>query len=193
VKTRFLKHLLSKRVNVLCRYDPGVVRKAVQLGLGLNCDIRRKSSFDRKQYFYPDLPKGYQITQFEEPYATKGGIEVVIPVEDGGGTRNIGISFAHMEEDAGKLTHFPAKGNEPGYALADYNRAGVALVEIVSEPDLRTGRVALTPACQIGHDGHTGLRIHHTGLHIHLAILGRTHGPYWLSSIEPCFECKITW
>ena len=117
-----------------------VVRKAVQLGMGLNCDIRRRSTFDRKQYFYPDLPKGYQISQFEEPIAEHGSIEVVIPVEDGGGTRKIGITRAHMEEDAGKLTHFPAKGGKPGYALADYNRAGVALVEIVSEPDLRTGR-----------------------------------------------------
>ena len=118
----------------------GVVKKAVQLGLGLNCDVRKRSKFDRKQYFYPDLPKGYQISQFDEPFAEHGHIDVVIPVEDGGGVRRIGITRAHMEEDAGKLTHFPAKGNEPGYALADYNRAGVALVEIVSEPDMRTGR-----------------------------------------------------
>jgi len=116
------------------------VRKAVQLGLGLNCEVRRKSSFDRKQYFYPDLPKGYQISQMDEPLCENGHIEVAIPVEDGGGTRMIGITRAHMEEDAGKLTHFPAKGGQPGYALADYNRAGVALVEIVSEPDMRTGR-----------------------------------------------------
>lgn len=79
----------------------GVVRKAIQLGMGLNCDIRRKSSFDRKQYFYPDLPKGYQISQFEEPFGEHGSIEVMIPVEDGGGTRRIGITRAHMEEDAG--------------------------------------------------------------------------------------------
>mmetsp|Transcript_25761 Transcript_25761/g.64435 ORF Transcript_25761/g.64435 Transcript_25761/m.64435 type:complete len:580 (-) Transcript_25761:136-1875(-) len=118
----------------------GVVHKAVQLGLGLNCTIRRRSTFDRKQYFYPDLPKGYQISQFEEPYGEHGVIEVVVPVEDGGGVRSIGITRAHMEEDAGKLTHFPAVGSVPGYALADYNRAGVALVEIVSEPDMRTGR-----------------------------------------------------
>ena len=118
-----------------------VVEKAVQLGLGLNCDVRRRSKFDRKQYFYPDLPKGYQISQFDEPFGERGRVEVAMPVEDGGGTRTIGITRAHMEEDAGKLTHFPAKGpDEPGYALADYNRAGVALVEIVTEPDLRTGR-----------------------------------------------------
>ena len=92
--------------------------ETLHLGLGLNCDIRRKSSFDRKQYFYPDLPKGYQISQFEEPFGEHGSIEVVIPVEDGGGSRKIGITRAHMEEDAGKLTHFPAKGSEPGYALA---------------------------------------------------------------------------
>ncbi len=118
----------------------GVVKKAVTLGLGLNCDLRLTSKFDRKQYFYPDLPKGYQISQFDEPYGEHGFVNVTLPVEDGGGERRIGITRAHMEEDAGKLTHFPAKGKEPGYALADYNRAGVALVEIVTEPDLRTGR-----------------------------------------------------
>ena len=121
--------------------NAAVVKKAIALGIGLDCSvIRRKSTFDRKQYFYPDLPKGYQISQFDEPYGEHGRLDVVIPVEDGGGVRTIGITRAHIEEDAGKLTHFPAKGNEPGYALADYNRAGVALVEIVSEPDLRTGR-----------------------------------------------------
>ena len=118
----------------------GVVKKAVQLGLGLNCDVRLKSKFDRKQYFYPDLPKGYQISQFDEPFGERGFVDVALPVEDGGGVRRVGITRAHMEEDAGKLTHFPAKGEEPGYALADYNRAGVALVEIVTEPDLRTAR-----------------------------------------------------
>ena len=118
----------------------GVVRKAVTLGIGLNCSLRNTSKFDRKQYFYPDLPKGYQISQFDEPYGEHGFVDVVMPVEDGGGERRVGITRAHMEEDAGKLTHFPAKGSEPGYALADYNRAGVALVEIVTEPDLRTGR-----------------------------------------------------
>ena len=118
----------------------GVVRKAVTLGLGLNCSLRNVSKFDRKQYFYPDLPKGYQISQFDEPYGEHGFVDVVMPVEDGGGERRVGITRAHMEEDAGKLTHFPAKSGKPGYALADYNRAGVALVEIVTEPDLRTGR-----------------------------------------------------
>ena len=120
--------------------NESVVRKAVTLGVGLNCELRNTSKFDRKQYFYPDLPKGYQISQFDEPYGERGFVDVVMPVEDGGGERRVGITRAHMEEDAGKLTHFPAKGKEPGYALADYNRAGVALVEIVTEPDLRTGR-----------------------------------------------------
>ena len=90
-----------------------VVEKAVQLGLGLNCDVRRRSKFDRKQYFYPDLPKGYQISQFDEPFGERGRVEVAMPVEDGGGTRTIGITRAHME-DAGKLTHYPAKGDTPG-------------------------------------------------------------------------------
>ena len=120
--------------------NANVVKKAVKLGLGLNCEVRTRSKFDRKQYFYPDLPKGYQISQFDEPYGERGYVDVVLPVEDGGGERRVGITRAHIEEDAGKLTHFPAKGDAPGYALADYNRAGVALVEIVTEPDLRTGR-----------------------------------------------------
>jgi len=90
-----------------------VARKAVQLSLGLNATtLRRRSKFDRKQYFYPDLPKGYQISQFDEPIAEGGHLDVVIPVEDGGGVKRIGITRAHIEEDAGKLTHFP-RGLQP--------------------------------------------------------------------------------
>ena len=85
--------------------NKGVVKKAVTLGLGLNCaTLRLVSRFDRKQYFYPDLPKGYQISQFEEPFGENGFLDVTLPVEDGGGTRRVGITRAHMEEDAGKLT-----------------------------------------------------------------------------------------
>ena len=115
------------------------VEFAMRLGRALGCEIH-PSVMARKNYFYPDLPKGYQISQFDEPYGEHGFVDVVMPVEDGGGERRVGITRAHMEEDAGKLTHFPAKGDQKGYALADYNRAGVALVEIVTEPDLRTGR-----------------------------------------------------
>ena len=137
----------NTRVCPTCVGHPGtlpvlnkvVVQKGIAIGTALNAKIRRSSKFDRKQYFYPDLPKGYQISQFDEPLCYDGSIEVVLPVEDGGGARRVGITRAHLEEDAGKLTH--AKGEDgKRYSYADYNRAGVALLEIVTEPDLRTGR-----------------------------------------------------
>ncbi|KAM0823779.1 hypothetical protein ACQ4PT_070643 [Festuca glaucescens] len=112
-----------------------VVECAVKLGLALNCDISMASKFDRKQYFYPDLPKGYQISQFDIPIAEKGYVDLDIPLEFGGGHRRFGITRVHMEEDAGKLLH-----SESGsYSQVDLNRAGVPLLEIVSEPDMRTG------------------------------------------------------
>lgn len=82
-----------------------VVKCAVKLGLALNCDISLTSKFDRKQYFYPDLPKGYQISQFDVPIAGKGYLDLDIPLEFGGGHRRFGITRVHMEEDAGKLLH----------------------------------------------------------------------------------------
>ena len=82
-----------------------VVESGVKLGLALQSDIALKSKFDRKQYFYPDLPKGYQISQFDVPIATRGFIEVDLPVELGGGHRKFGVTRVHMEEDAGKLIH----------------------------------------------------------------------------------------
>lgn len=112
-----------------------VVESAVKLGLALNCEISMTSKFDRKQYFYPDLPKGYQISQFDIPIAKKGYLDLDLPVEFGGGHRQFGITRVHMEEDAGKLLH-----SESGsYSQVDLNRAGVPLLEIVSEPDMRTG------------------------------------------------------
>ncbi|KAF7077927.1 hypothetical protein CFC21_082423 [Triticum aestivum] len=112
-----------------------VVECAVKMGLALNCKISMTSKFDRKQYFYPDLPKGYQISQFDIPIAEKGYLDVDIPVEFGGGHRRFGVTRVHMEEDAGKLLH-----SESGsYSQVDLNRAGVPLLEIVSEPDMRTG------------------------------------------------------
>ncbi|KAF8676524.1 hypothetical protein HU200_046936 [Digitaria exilis] len=112
-----------------------VVECAVKLGLALNCEISMTSKFDRKQYFYPDLPKGYQISQFDIPIAKKGYVDLDLPVEFGGGHRKFGITRVHMEEDAGKLLH-----SESGsYSQVDLNRAGVPLLEIVSEPDMRTG------------------------------------------------------
>ncbi|KZV34034.1 glutamyl-tRNA(Gln) amidotransferase subunit B, chloroplastic/mitochondrial [Dorcoceras hygrometricum] len=112
-----------------------VIKCAVKLGLALNCKLSLSSKFDRKQYFYPDLPKGYQISQFDVPIATGGYIDVDLPVEFGGGHRKFGVTRVHMEEDAGKLLH-TGNGN---YSQVDLNRAGVPLLEIVSEPDMRTG------------------------------------------------------
>jgi aspartyl-tRNA(Asn)/glutamyl-tRNA(Gln) amidotransferase subunit B len=82
-----------------------VIEFAVKMGLALNCKLSFNSKFDRKQYFYPDLPKGYQISQFDVPIATGGYIDVDLPVEFGGGHRRFGITRVHMEEDAGKLLH----------------------------------------------------------------------------------------
>lgn len=118
-----------------------VVRKAVMGGLALCCNISLHSKFDRKQYFYPDLPKGYQISQYDEPIAANGSIQVPLP--DGSGSVTVGITRAHIEEDAGKLVHGGADGlSGSESSLVDYNRAGVPLLEIVSEPDLRSGTEA---------------------------------------------------
>ncbi|XP_038723465.1 glutamyl-tRNA(Gln) amidotransferase subunit B, chloroplastic/mitochondrial [Tripterygium wilfordii] len=122
-----------------------VIDFAVKLGLALNCKLSSKSKFDRKQYFYPDLPKGYQISQFDVPIATAGYIDLDLPVEFGGGHRRFGITRVHMEEDAGKLLH----SNNGTYSEVDLNRAGVPLLEIVSEPDMRTGIEAAEYAAEI--------------------------------------------
>ena len=107
------------------------VEQAVRTGLGLDAEINRVSVFERKNYFYPDLPQGYQISQYRHPVVGAGRIE--IDLEDGG-TRTVGIARLHLEQDAGKSVH----DREPGATLVDLNRAGVALMEIVSEPDLRS-------------------------------------------------------
>ncbi|ONK70861.1 uncharacterized protein A4U43_C04F2280 [Asparagus officinalis] len=122
-----------------------VVEFAVKLGLALNCKLSMSSKFDRKQYFYPDLPKGYQISQFDIPIASEGFIDLDLPVEFGGGHRRFGITRVHMEEDAGKLLH----SDSGSYSQVDLNRAGVPLLEIVSEPDMRTGLEAAEYASEI--------------------------------------------
>ncbi|XAR62703.1 Glutaminyl-tRNA synthase (glutamine-hydrolyzing) [Bertholletia excelsa] len=122
-----------------------VIEFAVKLGLALNCKLSLNSKFDRKQYFYPDLPKGYQISQFDIPIAIGGFIDLDLPVEFGGGHRRFGITRVHMEEDAGKLLH---TGNG-SYSEVDLNRAGVPLLEIVSEPDMRTGIEAAEYAAEL--------------------------------------------
>ena len=107
--------------------NKGAVRLAAKAGFATDCTINNYSAFDRKNYFYPDLPKAYQITQFEYPICTDGHITVI----DG---KDIRINRIHIEEDAGKLVH----DDYEGISMADYNRCGVPLIEIVTEPDFRT-------------------------------------------------------
>jgi aspartyl-tRNA(Asn)/glutamyl-tRNA(Gln) amidotransferase subunit B len=131
---------LGKEANVnicpICTGQPGTLPvpneeaiKFVQLaGLALNCQIKAKSKFDRKNYFYPDIPKGYQISQYDQPFCKKGSLEI--------GGKNIGITRIHLEEDTGKSRH-PKNAD---YSLIDFNRSGVPLMELVTEPDLENGK-----------------------------------------------------
>src|SRR6201988_4921426 len=106
-------------------------RQAVRTGLGLKAQINLKSVFDRKNYFYPDLPQGYQISQYKSPIVGEG--EVIVNLADGE-TARVGIERLHLEQDAGKLLH----EQNPDTSLVDLNRSGVALMEIVTKPDLRS-------------------------------------------------------
>lgn len=106
------------------------VEYAIRVALALDCEVQHTSIFARKNYFYPDLPKGYQISQYEQPLAVNG----CLIVDTAQGERTIRVRRAHLEEDTGKLTHVSADGED--YSLVDLNRAGVPLLEIVSEPDM---------------------------------------------------------
>ncbi len=119
--------------------NKGVVELALKACRALDFNIPKESKFDRKNYFYPDLPKGYQISQFDKPIGLRGSLEITLKDQK----KVINITRVHMEEDAGKLVH---SGSDrlagSTYSLADYNRAGVPLIEIVSEPELRSSEEA---------------------------------------------------
>ncbi|HEU4397511.1 MAG TPA: Asp-tRNA(Asn)/Glu-tRNA(Gln) amidotransferase subunit GatB [Actinomycetota bacterium] len=134
----------NTQVCPVCLGEPGslpvvnarAVEYAARIGVALHCRIAERSQFHRKNYFYPDMPKNYQISQYDEPLCVDGWLDVDVD----GDTRRIGITRVHMEEDTGKTLHVGATGRIHGadYSLVDYNRAGIPLVEIVSEPDLRS-------------------------------------------------------
>src|SRR3989344_8165299 len=120
----------------ICMGHPGTlpvinedaIKKVIMAGLALNCKIEKDTFFERKNYFYPDLPKGYQISQYQKPFCYEGRLKI--------GDKDIRITRIHLEEDAGRLYHLPGKD----YSLVDYNRAGVPLMELGTEPDFETGQ-----------------------------------------------------
>jgi aspartyl-tRNA(Asn)/glutamyl-tRNA(Gln) amidotransferase subunit B len=120
---------------------PVLSRQAVELGieasLALHCTVNPKSIFARKNYFYPDLPKGYQISQYDQPLAEHGFVEIEVD----GATKRIGITRVHMEDDAGKSIHDGFKDSNR-YTYVDLNRSGTPLIEIVTEPDIRSSEEA---------------------------------------------------
>ena len=154
---------VNSRVCPVCLGLPGALpvinRKAVEYtimtGLALDCDIPRLTKFDRKNYPYPDLMKGFQISQFDLPIAVWGHLDIDVD----GATRSVGVRRVHLEEDVAKLQHFPE--DDGGYSLVDVNRSGVPLMEIVSEPDMRSAEEA---------------RAYLTTLHSLLQYLGVTTG-----------------
>jgi len=140
----------NHRVHVIDLGLPGVlpvlnervVELAIRLGIAVHAEVNLRSVFARKNYFYPDLPKGYQISQYEDPVVSNGWLDIELPGDDGQlETRRIGITRAHLEEDAGKSIHDDAVTKGRGTHI-DLNRSGVPLLEIVSEPDLRSASEA---------------------------------------------------
>jgi aspartyl-tRNA(Asn)/glutamyl-tRNA(Gln) amidotransferase subunit B len=123
----FVDAAMPGMLPVINRY---CVEQAIKTGLGLKAKINRRSVFDRKNYFYPDLPAGYQISQYKQPIVGEGEVTIDLP---GGETRRVGIERLHLEQDAGKSLH----DQHPDYTYIDLNRSGVALMEIVTKPDMR--------------------------------------------------------
>ncbi|MGI8575849.1 MAG: Asp-tRNA(Asn)/Glu-tRNA(Gln) amidotransferase subunit GatB [Egibacteraceae bacterium] len=138
----------NSRTCPVCLGQPGslpvpnraAIEYAIRLGLALGCEIAPASQFHRKNYFYPDMPKNYQISQYDVPICLGGHLDITVEGE----TRRIGITRVHMEEDTGKSLHVGESGRIHGadYSLVDYNRAGIPLLEVVSEPDLRSAEEA---------------------------------------------------
>lgn len=130
----------------VCAGQPGTLpvpnRQAIEFaqlaGLALNCELRRESKFDRKHYFYPDLPKGYQVSQYDQPLCQDGHLDIEVRSKNQEVSKKIGITRIHLEEDTGKLIH-PKNAD---YSLVDFNRAGVPLMELVTEPDIESGAEA---------------------------------------------------
>jgi aspartyl-tRNA(Asn)/glutamyl-tRNA(Gln) amidotransferase subunit B len=141
------------------------VELAIRVGLALGCEIHTESIFARKNYFYPDLPKGYQISQYDQPLATDGKIQI----ETEAGTKDVRIRRVHLEEDTGKLSH------ADGSSFIDYNRSGVPLLEIVTEPDMRSSEEA---------------RVYATKLHAILRYLGVNSGDMEKGVIR--FEANVS-
>ena len=142
----------NSHVCPVCTGQPGAlpvlnkkaVEFAVRTGLALDCSVNRHSRFARKNYFYPDLPKGYQISQYERPFCEDGFLEII---GDDGKPYAVGIKRIHLEEDAGKLVHSSSSFETSDYSLVDYNRSSIPLLEIVADHErnpLRSIREART-------------------------------------------------
>ena len=137
----------NSKVCPVCEGFPGslptinenAVFSAIKTGFALNCSINKETKFDRKNYVYPDLMKGYQISQYDQPIASEGYIDIVVNKQK----RRIRILRVHLEEDVAKLQHVPQSSPESSYSLIDLNRSGIPLMEIVSYPDLRTPKEAI--------------------------------------------------
>ncbi len=153
-----------------------VVEYAIAVGLATQCEITRHGQFDRKNYFYPDLPKAYQVSQLYFPICREGKL----PIEANGVKKEIGIRQIHMEEDAGKLIH------QFGATLADYNRGGVPLIEIVSHPDLRSAEEVIayltTLRSTLQYLGVSDCKMEEGSLRADINLSGRWAGRNWASA-----------